>query len=99
MTDSHGQAAGKKSSGSRLVKILLIMLAVAVLAFIPPLFSRGGTGIGSTSSNITPLFIPVWLTLTVGVVVICFYFFKDLVTAERYRDRESPDPSGSSHSH
>lgn len=91
MADSQHEQDGKKSSGSRLLTILVIMLGVAGLSFLPSLLIRNGTGVTSTASNYTPLFFPVWITLTVGAVFICFYFFQDLVTAERYRDRESPE--------
>jgi hypothetical protein len=74
------------------------MLSVAALSFIPSLY-RGSTGISSTDTDSTPLFIPVWLTLTVGVVVIAFYFFRDLVTAERNRDGETARPAEPVHSH
>ena len=72
--------------------VAVIMISVAVLAFVPSLY-RGSTGATSTATDSTPLFIPVWLTLTVGVVIIAFYFFRDLVTKERARDGETPRPA------
>lgn len=90
MAESHHEP-GAKSSGRRILTVLVIMVGVAALSFLPALFSRNGTGTTSTATNYTPLFFPVWISLTVGVVFICFYFFQDLVTAERYRDRESPE--------
>jgi len=108
LSESHGgsgthghdtsQGGTKKSSARRLVIVAFIMLSVAALSFIPSLY-RGGTGASSTATDSTPIFIPVWLTLTVGVVIIAFYFFKDLVTAERSRDGETPRPAEPVHSH
>ena len=95
----HGSSEGpSKGSFRRILIVALIMLSVAILSFVPSLY-RGSTGITSTATDSTPLFIPVWLTLTVGVVLIAFYFFKDLVTKERARDGETPRPAEPVHSH
>ena len=94
---AHGSAG--KSSKRRLVLITIIMLGFAVLTWGVALTSRGTTGIGGTGSNITLIFIPAWLTLTIVVVIISFWFAKFLLTAERYRDSETPAPTPSSHPH
>lgn len=103
MSESHGHEAShegsKGSSPRRLIIVTAIMLSVAALSFLPPLFSRGPTNVTSTGYSFTELFIPVWLTLTVGVVIIAFYFFRDLVTKERARDGETPRPAEPVHSH
>jgi flagellar basal body-associated protein FliL len=83
-------APERKRSSKRLVVVFLIMLAVAVLAWVPSLFSRGPTygGTAHTGSDFTLIFIPAWITLTVGVCFISLYFFKYLVDAEKARDSE-----------
>jgi len=83
------QGPVKKSSPKRLTLILFIMLSVAALAWLPTLFSRGPPGgAAHTGSDITLIFIPAWLTLTIAVCVISLYFFKTLVDAEKSRDSE-----------
>lgn len=68
------------------------MVGFAAASFLPSLFSRGGTGLSSTGTNFTLLFIPVWLTLTIGTVIISMWFTKFLIEAERNRDAESATP-------
>jgi hypothetical protein len=41
------------------------------------------------SRNVQAIFIPAWLTLTIGTVVISMWFAKNLLTAEKYRDSET----------
>ncbi|HEV2390244.1 MAG TPA: hypothetical protein VGS04_05920 [Nitrososphaerales archaeon] len=110
MPDSHGDAQAqdgshasdeieKKSSPRRLLLITVIMLGFAAASFLPSLFSRGaGTGVSDTASNLPDIFIPIWLTLTIGTVVISFWFVKFIMTAERYRDSET-SPAAPSPSH
>lgn len=76
------------------------MIGFAVLTWGVAIFLRGGTALtGTTSYNNATFFIPAWLTLTIGTVVISMWFTKFLLTAEKYRDTE-PAPSGSpAHSH
>ena len=97
----HGHshdAPTTKNSTKRLVIILLIMLSVAALAWIPTLFGRGPNGGAShTATDLAAIFIPAWLTLTVGVVIISFWFFRDLVTSEKDRDSESVGPKAPAH--
>jgi Na+/proline symporter len=45
------------------------------------------------------VFIPVWLTLTIGTVIISMWFAKYLMTYEKNRDAETPGPSAPAHSH
>ncbi len=107
MSDSHGgtgtqgqdtshSAAASKSSPRRLVILTLVMLGFAAASFLPSLFSRGGTGVSNTAGNLPDLFIPIWLSLTIATVIISMWFTKFLMTAEKYRDSESPSPP---HSH
>ena len=83
-----------KASARRLLLLAVIMVGWAFLTFGPALFSRVGTGIGSTSANLTVVFIPIWLSLTIGTVVISMWFAKRLMEAERDRDAETM-PRGS----
>ncbi len=92
---SHGSGEARKSP-RRLVLLTLVMLGFAAASFLPSLFSRGGTGVSNTSGDLPNLFIPIWLTLTIATVVISMWFTKFLMTAEKYRDSESPSPP---HSH
>jgi uncharacterized membrane protein len=94
--DGGGAYSGKqRSSPRRLIVITIIMFGFAALSFLPSLF-RGGTGF-NTGYNITTIFIPVWLTLTISTVVISMWFTRYLMTAEKYRDAEAVSASGSEH--
>jgi hypothetical protein len=95
---SHG-ANASRSTPRRLVLITIIMLGFAALTFLPALFSRGGTGITSTGTNITEIFIPIWITLTISTVVISMWFARFLMTAEKYRDSETAPQGAPAHSH
>jgi len=98
LTDSHlGGQAGEpkitesehKSSNLRVIVIALAMVAVAVLAWVPSLFSRGaGQGITHTGTDIDVIFVPVWVALTIGVVIGSFYFSKKLLETEKPRDAD-----------
>ncbi|HVC27763.1 MAG TPA: hypothetical protein VND40_06335 [Nitrososphaerales archaeon] len=96
---SHGTGAPSRSSHRRLVLVTIIMVGFAGLSFLPALFSRGGTGVSSTGSDMPNIFIPVWLTLTIATVVISMWFTKFLMTYEKYRDSESPHPAEPAPSH
>lgn len=102
-SDVHGHDASNggpaKGSPRRLIIVTFIMLSIAALSFLPSLFSRGGTNVTSAGYSFTSIFIPVWLTLTVGVVIIAFWFFRALITLERNRDGETPRPAEPVHSH
>ena len=102
MSDSHGGSAshgsaGQKSSPKRLIIITVVMLGIAALSFLPALFGRV-TDSTATGYDFSALFIPVWLTLTIVVVIIAFWAFRSLITLEKYRDSETP-PVEPSHSH
>ncbi len=102
-TTAHGQEAshetGGKSSPKRLLLITAIMLGFAALSWGISLFSKGPTGISNTAGNFSFVFIPAWLTLTIGTVVISVWFTKRLLTAEKYRDSEAVPQGAASHSH
>jgi hypothetical protein len=51
------------------------------------------------SRNVQAIFIPAWLTLTIGTVVISMWFAKNLLTAEKYRDSETAPEAAPVHSH
>jgi hypothetical protein len=101
LSDSHGESAshgketsheahGKgKSSSKRLLLTTVIMVGFAALTWGPSLLSR----------NVQAMFIPAWLTLTVGTVVISMWFGKYILTAEKYRDSETVPQAPSGHSH
>ena len=74
------------------------MLGFAVLTWGVALFSNRSTGVSATSLDRADIFIPAWLTLTIGTVVISMWFAKYLMTAEKYRDSETA-PAASSPSH
>ncbi|HYW85004.1 MAG TPA: hypothetical protein VFB30_17205 [Spirochaetia bacterium] len=78
--------------------ITIIMVGFAALAFLPSLFSRGGTGVSNTAGDLPNIFIPIWLTLTIATVIISMWFAKFIMTAEKYRDSET-SPAAPSHSH
>jgi hypothetical protein len=106
LADAHneGQSDGKqaaapyeagqgKSSPRRLIIVTIIMLGFAFLTFAPALFSRGATGLRSTGTNLPNIFIPVWLTLTIGTLVISLWFARYILIAEKSRDSETVTPS------
>jgi len=78
-----------KSSPRRLVLLTVIMVGFAALTWGPSLLSRSAQAI----------FIPAWLTLTIGTVVISMWFAKNLLTAEKYRDSETAPEAAPVHSH
>jgi hypothetical protein len=41
----------------------------------------------------------VWLTLTIGTVIISFWFTRYIMTYEKYRDSETVSPAPPAHSH
>jgi hypothetical protein len=85
----HAHSAGtQKGSGGLhkgLLLLIVIMFGIAVLTFGPSLTLR----------DAAVVFIPVWLFLTVSVVFICMWFVRNILTAEKARDSETPSP----HSH
>jgi hypothetical protein len=79
--------------------VTIVMLGFAFLTFAPALFSRGATG-RSTGTNLPDIFIPIWLTLTIGTVVISMWFTRAILIAEKSRDSETVTPSPApTHSH
>jgi len=96
---SHGVDGKGRSSPIRLLLLAVVMVGFAVLTWGTALFFRGGTGIRSTGTNITLIFIPAWLTLTIATVVISMWFTKRLMEAERSRDNETVPEGAPPHSH
>jgi len=83
----HGHSAAPQRPRSgftrlHLVLLIAIMVGIATLTFGPSLTVR----------DIVPIFIPIWLFLTVSVVFICMWFVHNILTAERARDSETPYP-------
>lgn len=77
--------------------LAVVMVGFAVLTWGVALFLRGKTGIDSTGTNYTLIFIPAWLTLTIATVAVSFWFTKRMLTAEKYRDSENAPPQAHSH--
>ena len=100
MIESHGERGDDgheashadpkpKPSSRRLMLLTIIMVGFAALTWGPSLLSR------STQA----IFIPVWLTLTIGTEVISMWFAKNILTAEKYRDSETAPQGSPAHSH
>ena len=79
--------------------ITIIMVGFAALTWGPALFARAGTGLGGTSINFPSIFIPVWLTLTIGTVIISMWFTKRLMEYEKDRDYETAPQGAPAPSH
>ncbi len=97
MSETHADPG--RPSPRRLLLIAVIMLGFALLTWGVSLFLKGPTTVSSTGTNWPLIFIPAWLTLTISTVVISFWFAKRILTAEKYRDSESPPQGGQSHAH
>jgi len=102
LSESHGESSSHepahgKSSGRRLTLLTIVMLGFAALTWGVSLFGRGTTGLSNTAGNITLIFIPAWVTLTVLTVIISMWFAKFILTAEKSRDAETVQPGSHSH--
>jgi hypothetical protein len=86
---SHGAGYVKKSSSRRLLLTTTIMIGFAALTWGPSLFSR----------NVHAIFIPAFLTLTIATLVVCMWFTRYMLTAEKYRDSETAPQGAPAHSH
>ena len=95
---SHEHETKGKSSRLRLLLLAIIMLGIAGLAWGPTLFGRGPPGGAEhTATDISLIFIPAWLIMTVGVVAVSFYFSKKLLESEADRDNETVSPPTPAH--
>jgi choline-glycine betaine transporter len=86
---SRGAGGARKSSSRRLLLVTITMVGFAALTWGPSLFSR----------NVKAMFIPAFLSFTIVMLVICFWFTKKLMTYEKYRDSETAPQGAPAHSH